>query len=186
MASVRCIFLEATEFAEESLRRWSEDRTCPGRYGYHNASTVIGTCAYPVSDLDGESKLDFPKEDPRWPVKCDMCNYMFIPSDPHQHNKVRLYSRDDHAALKTTLSNAPVGSMWYANWYPWKGPDGQCLVVKTPAGDWIVDAPAWEEGKQGTTPWTRTGTPPNVSASPSIHFPGEYHGWLINGTLTDV
>lgn len=184
MASIPCIFLEPSEFAEVSLRRFSFE-TCSGRLGYHNASQVIGAVNYPHSDFDGEGRLDHPRDDERWPKKCEHCSYEFSDSDMWQHFTLRLYRRDDHVTLVTTLSAAPVGSMWYADWYPWKGPDGHCLVVKTPAGDWIVDGPSYTDGKESGPPWSRTGAPPNVTANPSIHFPGKYHGWLRDGLLIE-
>lgn len=33
--------------------------------------------------------------------------------------------------------------------------------------------------------WTITGTPPNLTATPSIHAVGDYHGWLRDGVLSD-
>lgn len=184
MSSIPCIFLEPSEFAEVTLRRYSSE-SCSGHWSYHNASALIGTVPYPHSDYDGEGHPNHPHDDPRWPAKCMQCEYVFKDEDVWQHNTLRLYQRTDHVALKTALGSAPVGSMWYADWYPWKGPDGHCLIVKTPAGDWIVDAPSYVDGQQTGTPWTRTGTPPFVTASPSIHFPGKYHGWLQNGVLVE-
>jgi hypothetical protein len=78
--------------------------------------------------------------------------------------------------------------MWDAWWYSdkHKGPDGKCLVVRTPGGDWIVDAKAIDGNG-----WTRTGTPPKVTANPSIGIgheegkPWTYHGWLRDGHLVE-
>lgn len=63
---------------------------------------------------------------------------------------------------------------------------GRCLVVQTPAGEWVVDSPSANEKK----PWQRTGEPPFVTASPSILFDGAhggraYHGWLRDGQLVE-
>lgn len=33
--------------------------------------------------------------------------------------------------------------------------------------------------------WDVTGTLPDITCMPSIHVPGEYHGWVKNGVLTD-
>jgi hypothetical protein len=57
------------------------------------------------------------------------------------------------------------------------------LVVRTPAGDWWVDGMIEGPG------WQRTGTPPYVSAKPSIILIRgalEYHGWLQDGLLRAV
>jgi hypothetical protein len=79
----------------------------------------------------------------------------------------------------------PIGAMFYSNeLYDIKrgvGPDGKCLYVVTPGGHWPVDHPSSDNGPG----WTRTGEPPNVTASPSINFVGRYHGFLQNGVLTD-
>jgi hypothetical protein len=84
---------------------------------------------------------------------------------------------------------APPGAMWYADWYPdsfrTRSPDGRVLIIRTPASDWNVDGPA-----SNCPGWTRTGTPPNVSATPSIgqyNADGsfKYHGWLRNGVLVE-
>ncbi len=58
------------------------------------------------------------------------------------------------------------------------------LLVLTPGGTWCVDCPATGGGH-----WTRTGEPPNVTATPSIHLspgvgpPHEWHGFLTAGAL---
>ena len=89
---------------------------------------------------------------------------------------------------------APVGAMTRADWLEtmYKGDDGICLVVKMPANadgsgkaDWVIDG----ESSNGGRPWKRTGTPPNVTVTPSIFmFPnaGGFHGWLRNGEITSV
>lgn len=61
-----------------------------------------------------------------------------------------------------------------------KHPDGRVIMVKTPGGDWLID----QISSQGSF-WTRTGEPPNITASPSI-ICGSYHGWLRNGELIEV
>lgn len=85
--------------------------------------------------------------------------------------------------MSTTLSEAPVGAMWTADWYDFKGPDGHCLVVRTPGGDWIVDGPSMNNDGSRGNPWQRSGEIPKVTANPSIHIPGKYHGWLREGFL---
>lgn len=75
-----------------------------------------------------------------------------------------------------------AGAMFEAWWmdYPaWHGPDGICLIVRTPAGDWHPD-----HAKQK---WSRTGDPrkpETLSISPSILFPTEiFHAHLVAGKL---
>lgn len=67
--------------------------------------------------------------------------------------------------------------------------DGHFPVVLTPGGEWVIDGCAYSDGKARPCPWTRTGDPARpetFTVSPSIHFPGRYHGWLRNGVLEDA
>ena len=185
---VQCFLLSPAEYAQASLRRFTfgTDAMCPLRTYGHDASVNLGVEPYPFSEYEGEPGKGIENDDPRWPKACE-CGYTFKDEDQWQHNLVRLYKRGDHATLMTTLAEAPVGSMWVADWYEkFKGPDGKCLVVKTPGGDWIVDGPSTNNDGTRGNPWTRTGEIPRVTASPSIHFPGKYHGWLRNGFLEDA
>ena len=89
-----------------------------------------------------------------------------------------------------TLEPAPVGAMWDADWFAGetgshglnysRNPDGIVLCVRCPGGDWMVDGPSSSNGS-----WSRTGTVPNVTVTPSILQP-TYHGWLRNGELVAV
>lgn len=178
---IACFFLTPMAFAQQSLRRYTFKGSCQGNTWGHNASVVAGSIPYP-GDLMGEGGDLTPHDDPRWPKVCASCDYEFQPEDEWQTNLARVMKRGDHGAMWTTIKDAPVGAMWYADWYPWLGPDQHCLVVKTPGGEWIVDKPPTNES-QG---WSRTGSPPFITASPSIHFPGKYHGWLRDGVLIEV
>jgi hypothetical protein len=187
MATIECFLLRPATFAQETLRRFvfsSSNSDCP-KHGYHTCSVVIGTAAFPLSDLEGMPGQGIEHGDPRWPTTC-ACGYQFKPEDEWQHNLTRLYWRSDHLAMRCTLQDAPPGALYYADWYDWKGPDGRCLVVVTPAGPWIVDGPSMNNDGSRGSPWTRTGEVPKVTASPSIHFPGKYHAWLKDGYLIDV
>ena len=89
---------------------------------------------------------------------------------------------------------APVGAMWDADWFRGekhqsglaydRNPDGVVLCVRTPGGDWVIDGPSFTNRVE-TGSWSRTGTIPNVTATPSIHIPGKYHGWLRDGYLVE-
>lgn len=89
---------------------------------------------------------------------------------------------------------APVGAMWDCDWmrdhkmdsglaYN-RNPDGVVLAVRTPGGDWVVDGPSFCNRVESGS-WSRTGTIPNVTATPSIDIPGKYHGWLRDGYLVE-
>jgi len=183
--TIRCFFLTPLAEATQSLRRFTfgSSEMCPAKDTWgHDATAAIGTIAFPLNDLNGSGGDDFPHDDPRWPKTCSKCGYIFKPDDRWQNNINRLF-HTDVSPICYTLDGAPPGAMYYADWYPWKGPDGRCLVVKTPAGEWIVDRPP----SSGRSAWTRTGTPPNVTANPSILFPGPkgFHGWLRDGMLVE-
>lgn len=86
------------------------------------------------------------------------------------------------------IQPAPVGAMWDGDWYRefedfMPGADGRILMVRTPAGDWVVD----QRNRLGGG-WTRTGEAPNVTVSPSIRIRtggAEYHGFLRDGWLEE-
>lgn len=186
-SKIKCFWLEPTEFARVSLRRYKgygEEGPCPtSGLKYHNASTVV----VPMTPRSLDDKFDtgfnedeqYPHDDPRWPKACS-CGFVF-PEDAHwQINTQRLYGNPEMNGF-LTIDEAPVGAMWNAWWYDTKGPDGRCIVVRTPGGDWIVDYPC-KDGKG----WTRTGEPPNITARPSIGIGrNENGGWLYHGFLTD-
>lgn len=180
MSRVQCFLLERTNLAERSYRRYGSGSSCTGRYGYHNASVVINdTEPFGESDYDGYSPLATEEEklDPKWPKTCS-CGYTFKDDDIWQINIIRLY-RDPRDQKLYISDKSPSGAMWFVD-FPdnWKGPDGHSLAVMLPDGNiWNPDVPS----KNGT-PWTRTGTPPNVTARPSI-LTSNYHGFLTDGFL---
>lgn len=201
---VQCFFLQPTERVEVSLRRFSyvdktspptpdKDATaCPGKYGYHTASVVIAHNLHKDAAPKPGDQED--RTDPAWPLSCPWCGgrYRFREVDEWQVNVDPLYHRTDGDPGLVTLQRAPVGAMWDAVWYKDRpslgrgpGPDGRYLVVRTPGGDWEVDAPS-----TNGPGWQRTGDPEvyptKITAQPSIHFPGRYHGFLRNGWLEEV
>lgn len=125
--NVQCFLLKPTDLHEYKLRRYeySAQGTCPGKYRYHNADVVIGQGPEPKDD-------NFDRADPRWPTKCDYCEYQFIPSDNWQFNYHHLYIRSDTGEM-TTWRNAPVGAILFADWLTYcQGPDGRTVMVKAP------------------------------------------------------
>lgn len=199
MVPVDCFMLHATDVAYRWLRRYvpSDKGKCADG-GYHNAlSEMIGETPMVPGQYGGKGiePLSWPRDDPRWPTKCEGCGYEFTPDDQWQlfyREKMRgpdgaLYSLSyrDHPGVP----RAPAGAMWFADWMPnEKGPDGRCLVLRCPANpdgsgvaDWMVDGPSTNGNG-----WTRTGVPPKVTARPSIfvHMPNGFHGWLTDGVIT--
>lgn len=65
------------------------------------------------------------------------------------------------------------------------GPDGKTLILRTPGGDWSIDGPSFRNGEPCGMGWSRTGTPPVITVTPSIVLP-TFHGWLREGLLTSV
>jgi hypothetical protein len=199
--------VEQLKRSRYSLRRfvYSDASKCPGRFGYHNAHSGVIAESDDLPTEDGiicNNPPETPaKDDPRWPVKCDQCDYRFTDEDQFQVTGDPLFRRLEDGAL-FPRRELPVGSMWFwSDWYEnfySPGPDGQYLVVRLPGDvDWCVDGVA----NNCTRPedkvhkcWVREGAPPNVTAGKngntcsagagSIAVPG-YHGFLRNGYLEE-
>lgn len=87
-------------------------------------------------------------------------------------------SYDEH---HTAEFQRPISPEYKREWFGKRAP----LFVVTPAGPWCVDAQSTDgNGNFTGRGWTITGTPPSITASPSINMPGVYHGWLTNGILS--
>jgi len=208
MDDVRCFLVEPTGTTERSLRRFTRRReaVCPGgeNGGGHEALVRIenGRCRL-VDDGEwitwqGDREPDlgdhWPHDDPRWPPTCASCGYRFLEGDSWQLFWEPLYAVCPHDADQApqpglwTRRTLPPGAMY---WAPWEAPDERGpeglggLVVTLPDGSpWNIDGAAWRSGEQRVPrAWTRTGTPPLVTARPSILTP-TYHGWLTDGVLS--
>jgi hypothetical protein len=180
-----CVLLIETDRASLALRRYGGG-SCPlmpGRSSYHNARTLIGEAPVTVSERgtwDVEMEQP-PRTDPRWPAHC-ACGYVFLEADTWQLATHRLYMRQD-TGVTLTLREAEPGMLWDAPWLlampNYRGPDGRSLVMRLPdGGEWTIDGPS-----TNGPGWERTGTPPQITARPSILSPG-YHGWLTDGVLS--
>jgi hypothetical protein len=206
MSRVRCFFLEQVAGKNRySLRRWASggDRSlCTGsKLSYHNAEIDIGEGPPVVSTCSRSgAESPVPISDARWPKKCASCDYVFTDGDFYQYNSERVFRRTDTGA-ELTLSDAPEGAMWFADWYQhFKGPDGHTLVVRLRGNhDWIVDSRASNCTMKDDNEhrcWTRKSSPPDVdvgkaqygktcaAGAGSIAIPG-YHGFLRNGWLEE-
>lgn len=208
---IKCFWLEPTDRAEAFLRRYERHSydplpppSCPGnRMQYHDTEVSIGEIAYSEAEAERASRDDFPRDDPRWPRACDVCGAPYRDEDHWQYNVKRLYSGAPDGKLYTIRFGprmAPPGSMYDADWYPTKGPDGIALAVVVPGQDhvWLVDSRA----SNCTLPddnehrcWVRHGDPRTgnvhvdknrrtcAAGAGSIQM-GSYHGFLHNGSLT--
>lgn len=203
---VKLFWLEPSNKAERYMRRYAGAREgtplCPGVRKYHNARVGlgVGTAVFAEDRRTIASLPDLPKADKRWPTKCDDCDYVFTADDHYQHGQNLLYKRSDTRML-VAIEDAPVGAMWDAWWYSdsHKAPDGICLVMKTPGGEWIVDGQASNCKARDVKHqcWPRTGDPKNPQGSPPLNVAGnggckvgagsikmeKYHGFLNKGYL---
>ncbi len=179
--SVTCFLIHAAHRSRYHLRRYrsSELEQCPGYFGYHNARgpLLAETDDDPAQpDVRCSNPPQVPRGDARWPAKCDGCDYVFQEGDAWQVFGEALYRNAAGELLE--LRSAPAGAMWLSNWWPDRGPDGNCWTVRLPDGhDWMIDGPASNGGR-----WTRTGDAPRLTVRPSIQSP-RYHGWLTDGVL---
>lgn len=211
----KCFLVQRNGEVRVWLRRFhssSDGIKCPGPFGYHDAEFLIGD--FPIA-LVFASVVDpgevarhyetrpsfaarFPESDPRWPVKCAACDYVFPESDSKQLFDRFIYA--DAQGAKYTLDALPVGAMWVADWFPknfyWDNKTDGHLHVKTPGGEWNIDSRA----SNCTLPqdrthrcWVRHGEPPNITvdkngdtcaAGAGSIICGNYHGFLRNGELT--
>jgi hypothetical protein len=200
---VKCFFLEAIESQRRWLRRFvfSSTAKCVGPLNYHNAMVLLDDAPLQLNAHGRIEEERWPADDPRWPKKCEHCEYEFRGLDQRQLFVRRLYWRQDTGAVMTT-EEAPPGAMWYADWMiheatNWnRGPDGHCLVVKCPDGhDWTVDSRAsncTQPNDNAHKCWVRHGTPPLITVDKngltcdagagSIQTP-KWHVFLRNGEL---
>lgn len=203
---IRTFWLEPAPFKGRDLRRYASGSACPGRYGYHNARSPLGSeFAELMPRGEAERGADDAEDyagDWRWPAKCDYCPYEFAESDARQVNMNRLHSGAPDGAL-WSLGEAPVGATWDAWWMPdhapWRmGADGICLVVRTPGGDWMVDdfcSNCTRPGDYGHKCWPRRGDAracsvdvrkehgETCSAGAGSFLMGGFHGFLHDGWI---
>jgi hypothetical protein len=196
---IKCFFVEPTERAKRSLRRYSAnpDLKCSGSYRYHNAHAALDEAQRPFDkEKDCWHELPDPKiphDDPRWPVKCDACDYRFTADDNWQLFDEQIYI-DKATGREYSIRDRIPGMMWDAIWmHEWaRGPDGRSLVVVCPDGHkWMIDGHASNctmPNDEAHRCWTRTGSPPALQVGKqfgkscsagggSIQTPG-YHGFL--------
>jgi hypothetical protein len=203
---VQCFVLERTGSSRYWLRRYSHGPGCNGS-GYHNARGPV------IAETEDDKTKKWlctnppviPKEDPRWPKKCDRCEYVFTEADPFQVFGEPLHKRGDTGEIMTWLE-APGGALRRAEWRErddgavepgWTGADGQSWEVKLPDGvAWAIDGKC----SNCTRPndphhcWVREGTAPHFtvgkggntcSAGAGSILSTGYHGFLRNGFLEE-
>lgn len=173
------------------LRRYVVGERCAVA-GIHSTAIAIGELA---ADDAGATCAPEPHElgDQRWPVAC-ACGRRYTELDAWIRQVTPLWRIVGQPAVRWGLRELPPGAMYRATWLEgaWQGPDGACLVVVTPAAHWVIDGVFRENGKA----WTRTGTPPRVTAAPSADFRRlmesskvlreRWHGELRDGVLVEL
>lgn len=146
--SIPCFFIEPTGKQKVFLRRYvgSDKAKCPGKYSYHNGMMLIGEATVKKSPEGYIESIPVSayQDDPRWPAKCDHCDYVFGPLDEFQVFTKQIYRRKDNGQ-EMILDEAPAGAIWNAWWRAdfESGPDGQCLCVRMPGDhEWCIDGRA--------------------------------------------
>jgi len=216
---VQTFWLEPTDQVAVGLRRYRSGEggfDCP--HGYHSALVYTGVEPavfrdddYPRRVLELRSKA--PYDDPRWPTKCEHCNYAFDGDDAWQDWQELLWRRTDTGELRVLHKGAPApelgapaaepGACWDAYWIPenWrKVDDGIYLMVRLPDGhDWAVDSRASNCGSPDDHAhqcWVRHGDPKEcqvtvdkngntcTAGAGSIASPN-WHGFLRGGQLVE-
>lgn len=186
--SIQCFLVEDLRRARYFLRRYSSGSKCPLPYGYHNimGGVVDERPEDPSRPYTGTNPPEVDADDPRWPPAC-ACGYVFTKEDTRQIFARGLYRLPD--GTTKTWDEAPAGAMREAFWWPDKGADGRCWVVKLPGGgEWMTEQKA---GNCQCPPdpahrcWTRSGTAPELTVQPSIADP-RWHGWLRDGILVNA
>lgn len=202
-----CFFVTPVGRTRLSLRRYCSTAACSGAYSYHNADgPVVDIIPDRIEDRAWTARApeDWPLDDPRWPSKCDHCEYRFDDDDEWQVFRDPIYV-NPATGEECSLRDRRPGMMWDAFWMreAYRGPDGRCLVVVCPDGrEWMIDGPAKnctepnDHGPYGQAHrcWTRTGEPPLITVDKShgktcaagagsIATEG-YHGFLRNGRFT--
>jgi hypothetical protein len=184
--NVQIFWVERAGIAELSYRRLVFDSTpdrpkCTGKFGYHNAIVVIGDVPWVEQEYRGKGvyPTEEEKKDPRWPTHCD-CGYMFQDGDSWYVDYSEYLRNPANGEIYQLHKNTPPGATFDASWIGREdpGPDGKGLCVILPDGaHWCMDAKLHDG-----TGWTRSGSFPTVTVSPSIRT-SHYHGFLRNGVL---
>lgn len=196
MPKIKCFLLKPLDTQFQWLRRFTFSG-CQDGHG-HDASVRIEDGSYKSTEQRWE------KTDPRWPIECERCHALFDDAANWQLFALQQYLREDTGELFSVGSSkaetqAPAGAMWYAPWLQdmWKGPDGKCLCVMTPGGEWLIDGMASNcTMKEDLVHkcWVRHGEAPTITvdkvgntcaAGAGSILCGDYHGFLRDGFLVD-
>lgn len=203
---IPCFLIEPTGRVAQSLIVYTYDsgEECgEGKDRYHRGEVALPIVEWPAGDRDyPDVRLD--DETLTWPTRCDRCG-VELPANIWRRSasSSRIFRNVTTGEEYSAAHRAPVGAMFRTPWLAsvCRAPDGgDPLTVNTPGGHWTIDlcASGCEEARKplaerlasGHRCWQWSGTPPLVTATPSIAInmssPGGYHGWLTNGVLRDA
>ena len=136
-----------------------------------------------------------------YPKLCN-CGYEFKENDIWQIHTQQQYIREDKLNDEIySIRNLPIGAIYEAYWLNnvigYFGLDGKSLHVITAGGEWNIDSQASNCTKPNDNIhkcWCRHGISPNLTvnkigntcnAGGGSIIIGNYHGFLINGELTN-
>lgn len=187
-----CFLLEATDMVQVYLRRYASRCSADASpYSYHNAMFSLGQQPRtPEMTLLRDNHGPVALDDPRWPTHCEACAHEFKSDDAKQYFHRDLYRRVDNGQL-ITLRDAPVGAMYYVDQFNdyyanMRGPDGRTLVVKTPGGEWCIDARA----SNCDSPCKHCGVPykdhPQAGCGAYLDKNPEHRCWVRHGQAPHV
>lgn len=188
--AIKCFWVEPTGRAAQACMTWCS--ACDQR-----TETEMPEIEY--DEATQEPRFDW--DGAPWPAQCAHCGHAFTDEDSRSGVRLPLYRRTDNGQL-IKLRDAEVGAMWDASWYPRKGPDGRCLVLRCPGGhDWAIDSRAsncTRAPDDGHFCWCRHGEPPDLTVDKGcdtcqsgggsiwVDMPHGWHGHLIRGWLVAV
>jgi len=202
MNRIRCFLVEPSPRAALYLRRYVSS----GEIGahYHEAmSARFRVVDIEINEEEGWWHVphqNISHDEEEWPTHCE-CGYEFKDTDVWQEFVDRIYEAVPPNDGSWAHRELPPGAMFYCNWltqsFFWDNSSGDCLVVKTPGGEWVIDARA----SNCTLPdenthrcWVRHGVPPDITVDKVGHtcsagagsiLQSGWHGFLRNGYLEE-
>src|SRR5882724_2887198 len=114
---IRCFLLEPLARRRRWLmRRSHEGLPCCSRNGEHRAKVEIEEAEFPIPApaKPAEPEWKSHRDDPRWPIRCELCDYEFAEGDDRLVFFRRVYR--DESGCELILDEAPPGAMWDAWW----------------------------------------------------------------------
>lgn len=177
---VPLVIAEPSGRYRRDLRRFRHGPWCDGG-GYCDATVTIDIIGQAEAErLHGDN---WPHEDARWPKTCARCGYEFAADDEWQRNDNLIYRLPDGTEFVTwgSRGEAPPGTMIRVPWADDHFGAESWLVILPDGGQWITTQAATGGGK-----WTVTGTPPQITVSPSIwhNRPHGWHGFIRSGVMS--